>query len=162
MIMEVINTKGYTLIEIIITMAIGAIVISATVLGLFSFRSGFEYDILLNQVVESANYSKLKAVSSVLDLSESRISFSVKFFEDKIVEFEGEEYVEGADNNVEYEVPIGLRLSSTCSPNDNGTVIFAPITGVNSNSCTIYIYKFEQINPTGSIVIGKFGVEQAS
>ncbi len=156
------NNKAYTLIEIIIVMSLSGILVGASVLSLFTFRNNFIYDSLLNQIVESVNYSKTKAVASVLDESENRIKHGVKIFEDRIVEFQGEEYTEGADKNVEYDVPFGLRLSSECSPQDNGEVSFSPITGENGNTCTINIYKFEDVKSIGTVLVSKYGVEQAN
>lgn len=154
--------KGYTLVEIIITMSITAIVVVSMTLSIFTFRNNVQYDILLNKIIESANYAKLKSMIGKLDSQGQRSSYSVKFLEGRIVEFEGDVYTEGAASNIEYEVPVGLRLSSICLPQDNGTVTFAAITGENSNTCNVYIYKFEEATPMGSVVIGKFGVEQAS
>jgi hypothetical protein len=159
---SILNAKGYSLVEIIITMGLTAFVVTGVSIAMFRFRDNVEYDIVLNKIVESVNFAKTKAMNSRLDSSEQRIPYSVKFFGNRIVEFEGDVYIEGADTNVEHEIPVGLKLTSSCNPEDNGEVMFSPIKGENSNNCTIYIYKFEQPTPTGSVVIGKYGVSQAS
>ena len=160
--MDISGERGYTLVEIIIAMALTAVVATAMAFAFLNFRNNVLYDILLNRIGESVNYAKLKGITSKLDSQDLRSSYSVKFFADRIVEFEGDTYVEGDDANIEYEVPVGLRITSTCSPVDNSVVTFFAITGENSNYCTISIYKFEQAYPTGSVYIGKYGVEQAS
>jgi len=155
------NQKGITLVEIIIVIAITGIISSIAAFGVLKFRDSIQYNILLNSIVESTNNVKMKAMTSRLDESDTRISYGIIFFENRYVEFEGDTYVEGADTNVEYQVAIGLRLSSTCSPTDNGTVVFSPITGENTNMCTIYIYRLEQVTQIGNIAISKYGVQQA-
>lgn len=156
------NENAYSLTEVVIAIAVIAIMSIAAGLALFRFRDNVEYDILLNKVTESINYTKLKATQSRLDSDGNRISYGVRFFENRIVEFEGETYVEGADANVEYEVPIGLRLGTSCSPFDDGTVVFSPVEGNNDNECTINIYRFEQSQPIGSVSVSSYGVEDAS
>jgi prepilin-type N-terminal cleavage/methylation domain-containing protein len=156
-----INSKGYTLVEIIITMGVSAIIVAAMTFGLFNFRNSVQYDILLNQIVESVNYSKTKASASQLDSEGASSAYGVKFFENEFVEFEGTDYVEGDAKNVENSVPAGLRLSTTCAT-ENGQVVFSKVLGENSNDCIVEIYKWEQTSPTGSIVVGKYGVEQAN
>lgn len=160
--MFLLNNKGYTLVEIIITLGLTAVMVAGVTVAMFQFRDNVEYDILLNKIVESVNFSKLKAMNSKLDSSDARSRYSVKFFSNRIVEFEGDVYTEGADANIEYEVPVGLNLSYSCSPVNNGEISFNAIIGENTNNCTIYILKLEQVLPAGSVVIGKFGVTQAS
>ncbi|MBN2015361.1 prepilin-type N-terminal cleavage/methylation domain-containing protein [Candidatus Dojkabacteria bacterium] len=155
------NSKGFTLVEIVLTIAIGAILVSGVTLGLLTYRNNLQYDILLNQIDESVSYAKAKALSGKLDSLNQHSSYGVMFFEDRFIEFEGDEYVEGAVPNVEYNVPVGLRLSATCVPSNNGSVVFSRILGENSNYCTVSIYKFEQTEPAGSVRIGRFGVEEA-
>lgn len=159
--MKISAEKGYTLVEIIITIAVAAIVIVSVTISIFNFRDNIEYDILLNKVIESTNFAKAKAMASKLDAQELRSSHSVKFFQNRIVDFEGEVYTEGGSSNIVYDVPVGLRLESICYPENNGEVTFSAITGENANYCTIYVYKYEGSTLLGTVVIGKFGVEQA-
>lgn len=155
------NKQGYTLVEIVITIALTAVVVAVFAYAMLNFRNNVQYDILLNRVVESVNYAKTKSMSAKLDSQALRSSYSVKFFENKIVEFEGDIYVEGADTNIEYEVPFGLELSSSCTPVDDGVVSFSAVKGENENSCTVGIHKFEAVSPTGTVYIGRYGVQQA-
>jgi prepilin-type N-terminal cleavage/methylation domain-containing protein len=156
------KNKGFTLTEIIITIALIALVVTLITIGVLNFRNNIEYDILLNKIVESLQFAKMKAVTGKWDSSGSRSSYSIKFFESRFVEFEGDTYVEGGSENIEHEIPLGLRLDPSCSPVDNGIVTFSPIEGENSNSCTIDIYKLEETTPAGSVIVGKHGVTQAS
>ena len=156
------NDKGYTLIEIVIVIGLGAIVAGAMSWGLMNFRNTVEYDILLNQIVKSMNQVKLKATSSQLDSAGQRTNYSIMFLENKFVQFEGDVYTEGANSNIESDVSTGLKLSTSCAPIDNGIVTFEPIVGTTSNRCIIYIYKFENPSPVGTIVVGEYGVEEAN
>jgi prepilin-type N-terminal cleavage/methylation domain-containing protein len=158
---EILNKKAYTLVEIVITLALGAIITTGVTVSMLKFRDNVQYDILLNKIVESVQSTRLKAVSSKENNAGVRSSFSVHFFTDRIVEFEGSIYTEGAGTNIVSEVPVGLRLSSTCSPVNDGIVTFSVHEGANTNDCIIYIYRFEQTVPIGSIVIKRFGVEEA-
>ena len=155
------NNKAYTLVEIVVTLGLGAIITTGITISMLKFRDNVQYDILLNKVVESVQSTRLKAVSSKENSASERISFSVRFLTNQIVEFEGSTYIEEAGTNIVSEVPVGLHLSSTCSPVNNGTVTFSSHEGINLNECIIYIYRFEQAVPIGSIVIKRFGIEQA-
>jgi len=159
--MKKINDRGYSLVEIVITIALGAVLISAISLSLFTFRNNVEYDILFNEIIESINNSKSLAVVSKLDSTDNRSSFSVKFMENKFVEFEGDIYLEGNESNVEHYIPIGFRLGSVCSPNDDGTVTFSPVSGESVQSCIVSIYKLEDAMPAGTLLIDRYGLEQA-
>ncbi len=150
--------KGYTLIEVVFVMAISAIIVTASTFALFVYRNNVLYDVLSNQIIASINSAQIKAKSALLK-DDLRVSQGVIFFENRLVEFSGSDYVEGDDCNVEYNVPTGFSLGTTCSPTDNGVVLFSPIRGEGTNTCTIDIYKYEDTIPTGTITVGKFGIE---
>lgn len=153
---------GYSLTEIMIVIAILSIIAVSATIALFQFRNSVQYNILLNRITESVNYTKLRSLQSELDDNNARISYSVIFFEDRIVEFEGTIYDEDAETNVEFYVPFGLSLSSVCSPVNNGVVTFTPVEAKTLNRCTISIHRFEQPGVIGNVVIGTYGVEDAS
>ncbi len=155
------NEKGFSLVEVIITVALGSVLVSVISLSLFTFRNNVAYDILFNEIIESVNNSKALAVASKLDIGDNRINYGIKFLENKFVEFEGDTYIEGNDSNVEHQIPIGFRLGSVCSPNNDGTVIFSPVNGESTQACTISIYKVEDAGPIGTMLINKYGLEQA-
>lgn len=156
------NDYAYTLVEIVLTTGLIAIVSTVISLSFLRFRDGMQYDILINQITESINFAKIKATTSKLDEGGNRISYGVKFSDNQIIEFNGDAYVEDAETNAVYDVPIGLRLSTLCSPNNNGEIYFSPITGEAENICTIFIYKFEQTLPAGSVVVQPYGIQEAS
>jgi Tfp pilus assembly protein FimT len=153
--------EGYSLVEVIIIIGITGIIVVVASLSLFNFRNSMEYDILLNEIVESVNSVKSKAVSSRLDSADQRINYSMIFFDTRFVEFEGSTYVEGNSTNIEHNVATSLSLSSQCNPENNGTVSFTPILGLNNNTCTVYIYKVGSSSSVGTIVINTYGIEAA-
>jgi prepilin-type N-terminal cleavage/methylation domain-containing protein len=152
--------RGYSLIEIILTIGIGAIIATTITFGLFNFRDNVQYDIVINEMVESVDYAKVRAMKSQLDAAGQKSNYGVIFFEDSFVEFEGNGYVEGLDSNVLHNIPFGFSLDVTCDDLGN-SIVFARVTGINSNPCEIDIYKWEDNEPTGSVVIGPYGVEEA-
>lgn len=154
--------KGFSLVEIALVLSLGAIVVTIVSFSVINFRNTVQYDILLNQLVESVNSSRMKAFSGRLDDSEQRTSYGVKFLDDSFIEFVGDQYEESDTRNIAYSVPLGLRLETFCTTENNGEVVFSPVEVQNGNSCTISIYKSELTDPVGNVVVGKYGVEQAS
>ena len=152
------DQKGFSLIEVAIVVALGSIIVLMVGFGVFRFRDTFEYDLLVNGIIETVDFAKAKAVSSELDSQGLRSSYSVRFFEYRYVEFEGDIYVEGANMNVEHALPIGYRLTSSCLHVEDGTVTFIPIEGTNTNSCHINIFQVGNPSPVGIVSIDKYGV----
>lgn len=157
--MKVLNEKAFSLVEIIIVISLSTVVFTLTMFALYNFRNNVVYDVVLNEVTESVNYVKLKSMTALLDSNNLQSDYSVVFFSDRFVEFEGDTYVEGASANVEHDVPVGISLSTNCSPVDNGTVTYSVILGTNNNSCAVSIYRIEQAYPVGNVIIGKYGIE---
>ena len=154
------NNKGFSLVEVVIVASISSVIFTTVALSMFTFRNNVAYDVLFHEIIETINDSRAKAVASRLDTGDNRISYSIKFLENQFVEFEGDVYVDGADGNIEHTVPFGFNLSSSCSPNNDGTITFSPINGVNLQNCTVSINKIEGGGAIGSIEVGKYGIEQ--
>jgi len=155
------NSRGYSLVEVVITVGLSAVVLAVISLSMFTYRNNIEYDNLFHEIIESVHSVRSKAMSSRLDDSDNRTSYSIKFLEDKFVEYEGDVYTDGDSENLEHDIPFGFRLGSLCNPDDDGTITFSPVKGENANMCEVYIYKLESADPLGTVVIGKYGLEEA-
>ncbi|MDD3647141.1 MAG: prepilin-type N-terminal cleavage/methylation domain-containing protein [Candidatus Dojkabacteria bacterium] len=156
------SEKGYSLVEIAIVISLGAIVVTMVTFAVFTFRNTIQYDILLNQIVESVNFSKNRALSGRLNDEGSRVGYGVKFFNDTYVEFVGDQYEESDTRNVVNNVPFGLHLDCSCSIDVNDEIVFSAVEGMSNNICTVNIYRSESDDPVGVVVIGRYGIEQAN
>lgn len=157
--MRIKNENGYTLIELMIVIMIGAIVTTAVSIAVFKMRSDVEYDNILTKVVEQVDLARVKALSGKLSGGTNHVPYGVKFSGDKIIQFEGETYIENASSNVVYQLPVGYGQNITCSPLNNGIILFSPIKGENSNMCTIQITAYGSTNVKGTVYIGKYGIQ---
>lgn len=153
------DQRGFTLVEIMISITVGAIVAGGVIFSLFNYRNNVQYDVLVNRLISSINFVNEKARSGVLDSSEQKVSYGVKFFTDRFVEFEGATYLEGDDKNVQNVLPVGYELNVTCVDDTHQEVVFSQVSGENSNPCTINILRWGQTEPITTIIIGKYGIE---
>ncbi len=150
--------QGVSLLEVVISISLIATIASISTISFIQFRNTFVQDFVLESIVESVNYTKMRALASEIDSNKSRNSFSIIFFTDRFIEFEGDTYYENGSNNYLTNLPNGFSLSSNCSPENNGIITFESVTGINLNECTIHVLKSGRI--TSTIVIGKYGIEK--
>lgn len=154
------NQKGITLVEIVVIITIAAMVLTITTISFFRFRQSFYFDSMLNSIVESVNYAKLKSKTGKLNEEDTRISYGVVFDSDKYIVFEGDSFDPDDENNNEYEIPVGFSLDVVCTPADNGTIVFDPIIGETANTCVVNILNSSS-DVLGRVQIDRTGISEA-
>lgn len=127
-------SKGFTLIEFLISIAVIGVIIAITVPSLISFRKNQAIQNSTNAVVSLLEEARAKTLASY-----NNTFYSVKFDSDKATMFTGGTYSSAsADNKVLlYEVPVVLQ---TVSLNGSGSsVSFDRIKGTTSQYGTIIL-----------------------
>ena len=151
-----VNQTGYSLVEIIIAIALSAIVGTLSTIAVLNLKEKIESDIVYRNIEESINLAQIKAHSGKVNDSGNQDSYGVAFFDNRIVSFRGSTYVEDEDSNIEYNLPAGFTLSVLCDDLDS-SVIFEPIDGQSSDSCEVEVYHMDDLQYT--IKIGLYGIE---
>ncbi len=123
------KNKGFTLIEILITMAILLTIVSMVSISYISF--------LNRSNVNSANqtiYSLIKqAQDNAINNLDNYSQYGVYFQNNQVTEFPGNTYSSTNSLNNSYTLPPGVSISNL-SPTDNNPIIFNNVTGQLTNN----------------------------
>ncbi|MCK4454302.1 type II secretion system protein [Candidatus Parcubacteria bacterium] len=152
--------KGFTLIEVLVAIAIIVILCSAAVNSYFSFRSQSDLNTNAQMILNALTLAQSKTLAS-----EGASSYGVHFEQEKCVLFKGDTYNPAASDNKIYnfssrlEIPI---LDSGLDLNEGGSeAVFARLTGNTSHFGTVKIqlknnsekYRIIKIESSGEATI---------
>lgn len=120
--------KGFSLIETIAAIAIGAILTAAIVVSFSSFRNSKIVDVSANQILSVINEARVKAVSS-----EDYSRFGVHLEANRIVLFKGDVFTEPSPSNVQTILSPLVEISNISLSGGGADVVFQKLTGKTSN-----------------------------
>lgn len=143
---------GLTLIELLISIAILAVVAILVTSGFNSFRESTQ----LNEA-HSAILGMLKDARSRTLSSEKNTQYGVHFETSQVVIFSGSSYSSGFSSNEPYTLPSLARISSI-NFGGSADIVFARLTGSASANGTITIESFSNPSKTKTITIISSGV----
>ena len=148
--------KGFSLIEMMVAIAIGSVLVAVIVVSFSSFRNDKTVDIAADQVLSVINEARVKTVSS-----EDYSRFGVHFETSRVVLFKGDVFTEPNSSNT--ETPVSpLAEISDISLNGGGTnLVFQKLTGKTGNYGSLRIrlksdnskYKTISVKSTGIVNI---------
>lgn len=147
--------RGFTVIEILVTVSILAILMVIIFLGYSSFRDRMSIDVISNEVVGSLHLARNKTVSSV-DSS----SYGVHFENNQYVLFKGNVYNPGDINNIVYTLPAQVEIYAINLSGGGGEVLFNRINGTTDSDGDITIRLIS--DPSRLIQINIFASGQIS
>jgi len=145
------SPRGFTLLEIIIAIAIMALILATVIPSLMTFRRSSILNTETQELITLANRARLLAVSSKNDQQ-----FGVHFESGKAVLFVGATYTAGVPTNEEHIFDQSVTASTVLS-GGGSEVLFAKVTGEASRVATTTLL----INGTTSsttVLILKTGV----
>ena len=145
--------KGFTLIEVLLTFAIIAII---SVIGVMSL-SNFNKDKALDIEVEKVLSLITKARSFTLAALDGS-AYGVHFEERKAVLFKGANYNAGASANEIQLLNDEVKISATSLAGGGSDVVFNKLTGATAQSGTITVAAVRNASQTKMITITATGV----
>lgn len=124
---------GFTLIEVIMVIAIAGVLSAITVTGFRSFGSYFA----LRAATQDVHTALIDARGATL-ASKNDTIHGVHIADTEVVRFEGASYVPGAASNIAF--PFSPGVTATSSLSSGGTdVVFTRLTGSAQSSGTIML-----------------------
>lgn len=120
--------KGFSLIEIIAVVAIGAVLFATVIISFSSFRNTKIVDVSADQVLSVINEARVKSVSS-----EDYSRFGVHLELGRMVFFKGDVFAEPNSLNVETVLSPLVEISDISLSGGGSNIVFQKLIGKTSN-----------------------------
>lgn len=125
------DTRGYTVLELLIVIAILVLLLATIIPSFLDFRRSSILNTETQELITMVNRARLLSVSSKNDEQ-----FGVHFQTSKIVLFQGATYSAGASTNEEHLFNSMLMLSNITVNGGGSDVLFEKVTGATSQNAT--------------------------
>ena len=143
---------GFSLIEMIAVVAIGAVLVAIIVVSFSSFRNSKTVDISANQVLSVINEARVKSVSS-----EDYSRFGVRFEANRVALFKGDVFTEPNSSNIETFLSPLAEISDISLNGGGADIVFQKLTGKTGNNGSLRVrlksdngkYKTISVKSTG-------------
>lgn len=153
------NTKGFSLIEVVISLAVMIILISIMITLGRSFNNTENLENSGKIIEEKISLAKARSLGALNDTN-----YGVHFEVNRLVIFAGSTYVNGAPANEVFTLPDNISINSISLAGGGQDMVFGRLTGTTANFGTIGIQvtsdasKFKQItiNEEGQVSFGTF------
>ena len=147
---------GFSLVEMIVSIAIGAILVATVVVSFSSFRNNKIVDISADQILSVINEARVKAVSS-----EDYSRFGVRLEAGRVVFFKGDIFTEPNSSNIETPLSLLVEISDISLNGGGADIVFQKLTGKTSNYGSLRVrlksdnnkYKIISVKPTSIVNI---------
>jgi len=148
-----IKQNGFSLIEIIIAMAIGAVLVAVVVISFSSFRNSKTVDISADQILSVINEARVKSVSS-----EDYSRFGVHFETSRVVLFKGDIFTEPNSSNTETLLSSLAEISDISLNGGGADMVFQKLTGKTSNGGSLRVRLKSDNNKYKTISVKSTGI----
>lgn len=118
------SSRGFTLIEILMVMAIASILFGIGIVYYNSFKERSDISIWANKTIGVISSAKQKTVQS-----EKELNYGIHLDNDKFTLFEGEAYDVASSSNEIYNLPASLEIASISLVLATSNIIFERLTG---------------------------------
>ena len=147
------KNSGFSLIEIVIAMAIGAVLVAAIVVSFSSFRNSKIVDVSADQVLAVINEARVKTVSS-----EDYSRFGVHFETSRVVLFKGDVFTEPNSSNTETPVSPLVEISNISLNGGGANLVFQKLTGKTGNYGSLRVRLKSDNNKYKTISVKSAGI----
>ncbi len=153
------SQKGFTLIELMLVSALGAILVGLVVFNLLRFQNSSSAQVNTDTLVSDLKSQQIKAMLGNTEGRNANDSYGIYFLSDRYVLFHGNTYVSTDSSNFAVKLPSNLVVQSTTFPSN--TIVFTKLSGeipgfVNgSNTVTL---RAVNINKTMVLTLNRYGV----
>ena len=148
--------RGFTLLEILIVLAILGILVAVVFPPLINFRRSSVLNVETQEMVTLINKARLSAISSKGD-----VQYGVHFATTSVTIFSGTTYVPGATGNEEhiFDPTVSIGTAGSIVVNGGGAdVVFQRITGATDQNATTTLSVVANTTASSTIVIRSSGV----
>ena len=145
--------RGFSLIEIVIAMAIGAVLVAAIVVSFSSFRNSKTVDISADQILALINEARVKSVSS-----EDYSRFGVRFEASRAVFFKGDIFTEPNPANIETILSPLVEISNISLSGGGADIVFQKLTGKTGNNGSLRVRLKSDNNKYKTISVKSAGI----
>ncbi len=143
--------RAFTILEILITLAIALILLGVSVTTLLNYRTSRELDTITDTIASKLEEARSNAMSG-----KNGTNFGLAFSTSTYIYWSGSSYFQGAVENTIYPISSNLSITSTISGTDHA-VMFARITGLPNVTGTTTITNNFNASTSDSIYIGPNG-----
>ncbi len=154
--MKILKNKGMSVLELLIAIAILAIVVSFIILNLSKFRSEQALQNTTSDIISLVNEARTKTISSV-----NSTTYGVHFEASRAVLFAGSSFTEPNSSNKQVDInsAVSIPVSGGINLNGGGSdVIFTRISGDTTNYGTIIVRLVSDATRQKTITINKTGI----
>ena len=145
--------KGFSLIEMIVVIAIGAVLVVAVIISFSSFRNSKIVDISADQILSVINEARVKTVSS-----EDYSRFGVRLEAGRVVLFKGDIFTEPSSSNVQTTLSSLVEISNISLNGGGADIIFQKLTGKTNNYGSLQIRLKSDNNKYKTISVKSTGI----
>jgi len=153
------NTKGFTLIEISVVMAITVILLTLTTISLISFQQNAFVDTTVEQLISDMKYQQMSAMNGAADGESTAQKFGIHFETNSYTLFHGDSLNVSEPTNFTISLESAMSFADVTFPQDE--IIFekgsGEINGFVDGQNTIIIQDSSNTNQV-TITINKLGV----
>ena len=146
------NSNGFTLIEILITIAIFAIILSIVIVATRSFSDTVNLDNAGKIIGTNIKLAKMRSVGALNDTN-----YGVRFEGDKITVFAGDTFDVSDPTNKVVNLSDGVKISGISLAGGGVDLVFNRLTGTTNNAGTIEIELVNNSSEKKQIVINEEG-----
>lgn len=147
------NKKGFTLMELLVVIAVMALIGSIIWGGLSSYRDVQALQSTTDVIVATLGEARSRAISSV-----EAIQYGVHFEEKSIVLFEGNQYSPASASNTTTVLSNAISVSSSGLTSSSTEIIFEKITGKGSASGQIKVSLTANEDKNFVIIVEPIGI----
>ncbi len=153
------NTKGFTLIEISVVMAITVVLLTLTTISLMSFQQNAFVDTTVEQLISDIKYQQISAMNGAAEGESTAQKFGIHFETNSYTLFHGDSFDVSESTNFTLSLESAMSFADVAFPQDE--IIFekgsGEINGFIDGQNTIILQDSGNNNQV-TITINKLGV----